>query len=101
MNKGIIASTGQYLMFLNSDDWLNVKNIMSTRNCALKHYRDFLAAMYISRFQDYPDNFDKTNIVCDSLRYFTLCIDINAIPNSLKTLYFKAQDLAFNILMIS
>ncbi len=44
MNKGASLCSGDYVAFLNADDWYNGDTILSVINVILKHFSDFIFA---------------------------------------------------------
>jgi len=68
MNKGIMAAKGEYLLFLNSGDWLSTNYVLTN---ILKETNDF-DIIYGNQFQYYSDSLIKEEKLPDVLTFYNL-----------------------------
>lgn len=51
-NNGIINSRGEFIMFVDSDDWIELNSCEILLNCALKNQADIIMGGYIREFKN-------------------------------------------------
>lgn len=107
MNKGILAAKGEYILFLNSGDILNEKNVLQNCLPSLMQQTDFVYGNTFfdkngkQAFVNYPDKLSFSFFLTDSLCHQSTFIKKSLFDDSLYNEDFKIiSDWEFFVLKI-